>query len=366
MPGPQDRSGGRRADLPQRRRRPLHHAAAAGRRAADQVAEQPVTRRDRWTAGVVAFVVGVVVAVQGRINGEVGDAHGQWACSPPRSTSAWGSLILVVVVGAPPRHPGRPPSPAVPGRAPAAVVDAHRWRRGCDLRHRPEHHRGRPRGGALHRGHGCRLRPGPAWLVDKVRARARRAGGRHRVADGGGCPRRRRGVGRFGRTRDADGVGARSRSCCWRSRPVRPARSRWGQRPGVGRHRSAPGGDLGELHRRARGAAGDPRGAGGASTRRAVGTLEPARWTSRGCWSAVPWGCSSSPGRRGRSARSASCCCRWSCWPGTLVGAVVVDLVVPTEGATVNGYLLAGIALTFASVGLAVVRRRRNRARDRL
>ncbi len=44
---------------------------------------------------------------------------------------------------------------------------------------------------------------------------------------------------------------------------------------------------------------------------------------------------------------------------GTLVGAVVVDLVVPTEGATVNGYLLAGIALTFASVGLAVVRRRR-------
>jgi transporter family-2 protein len=44
---------------------------------------------------------------------------------------------------------------------------------------------------------------------------------------------------------------------------------------------------------------------------------------------------------------------------GTLVGAVVVDLVVPTEGAAVNGYLLAGIALTFASVGLAVVRRRR-------
>lgn len=43
---------------------------------------------------------------------------------------------------------------------------------------------------------------------------------------------------------------------------------------------------------------------------------------------------------------------------GTLVGAVVVDLVVPTEGAAVNGYLLAGIALTFASVGLAVVRRR--------
>ena len=43
---------------------------------------------------------------------------------------------------------------------------------------------------------------------------------------------------------------------------------------------------------------------------------------------------------------------------GTLVGAVVVDLVVPTGGVTVNGYLLAGIGLTFASVGLAVVRRR--------
>jgi transporter family-2 protein len=43
---------------------------------------------------------------------------------------------------------------------------------------------------------------------------------------------------------------------------------------------------------------------------------------------------------------------------GTLVGAVVVDLAVPTDGATVNGWLLMGIALTFASVGLAVMRRR--------
>ena len=43
---------------------------------------------------------------------------------------------------------------------------------------------------------------------------------------------------------------------------------------------------------------------------------------------------------------------------GTLVGAVAVDLVVPTEGADVNLYLLAGIALTFGSVGLAFVRRR--------
>jgi transporter family-2 protein len=43
---------------------------------------------------------------------------------------------------------------------------------------------------------------------------------------------------------------------------------------------------------------------------------------------------------------------------GTLVGAVVVDVVVPTEGADVNGFLLAGIALTFASVGLALMRRR--------
>jgi transporter family-2 protein len=43
---------------------------------------------------------------------------------------------------------------------------------------------------------------------------------------------------------------------------------------------------------------------------------------------------------------------------GTLVGAVVVDLVVPTEGVTINGYLLAGIALTFGSVGIAVMRRK--------
>lgn len=43
---------------------------------------------------------------------------------------------------------------------------------------------------------------------------------------------------------------------------------------------------------------------------------------------------------------------------GTLVGAVAVDLLVPTDGASVNAYLLVGIALTFASVGLAVVRRR--------
>lgn len=46
---------------------------------------------------------------------------------------------------------------------------------------------------------------------------------------------------------------------------------------------------------------------------------------------------------------------------GTLVGAVLVDLLVPTEGAAVNGYLLVGIGLTFASVGLAVVRRTRGR-----
>lgn len=47
---------------------------------------------------------------------------------------------------------------------------------------------------------------------------------------------------------------------------------------------------------------------------------------------------------------------------GTLVGALAVDLVVPPEGATVNGYLVAGIVLTFASVGLAVVRRRGGQA----
>jgi transporter family-2 protein len=43
---------------------------------------------------------------------------------------------------------------------------------------------------------------------------------------------------------------------------------------------------------------------------------------------------------------------------GTLVGAVAVDLVVPTPGAEVTANLLLGIALTGASVGLAVLRRR--------
>jgi transporter family-2 protein len=43
---------------------------------------------------------------------------------------------------------------------------------------------------------------------------------------------------------------------------------------------------------------------------------------------------------------------------GTLVGAVVVDLVFPTTGAAVNVYRIAGIALTFGSVGLAAIRRR--------
>jgi transporter family-2 protein len=42
---------------------------------------------------------------------------------------------------------------------------------------------------------------------------------------------------------------------------------------------------------------------------------------------------------------------------GTLVGAVAVDIVVPTEGATVNLYLIAGILLTFIAVGLAAARR---------
>ena len=46
---------------------------------------------------------------------------------------------------------------------------------------------------------------------------------------------------------------------------------------------------------------------------------------------------------------------------GTLVGAVMVDLALPAEGVVVNGYLLVGIALTFASVGLAVVRGRLGR-----
>ena len=47
---------------------------------------------------------------------------------------------------------------------------------------------------------------------------------------------------------------------------------------------------------------------------------------------------------------------------GTLVGAVAVDLVLPTDGAAVNAYLVGGIALTFASVGLAVMRRRGGQA----
>jgi bacterial/archaeal transporter family-2 protein len=44
---------------------------------------------------------------------------------------------------------------------------------------------------------------------------------------------------------------------------------------------------------------------------------------------------------------------------GTLIGAVVVDLAVPTEGAAVTLNLVAGISLTCLSVGVAVLRRRR-------
>jgi len=43
---------------------------------------------------------------------------------------------------------------------------------------------------------------------------------------------------------------------------------------------------------------------------------------------------------------------------GTLLGALAVDLVVPTEGAQITLNLLVGIGLTAVSVGLAVLRRR--------
>lgn len=43
---------------------------------------------------------------------------------------------------------------------------------------------------------------------------------------------------------------------------------------------------------------------------------------------------------------------------GTLIGAVAVDVVLPTEGAQITANLLVGIALTAMSVGLAVLRRR--------
>lgn len=47
---------------------------------------------------------------------------------------------------------------------------------------------------------------------------------------------------------------------------------------------------------------------------------------------------------------------------GTLLGAVAVDAVVPTEGAAITASLLAGIALTVAAVGLAMLRRGPRRA----
>jgi transporter family-2 protein len=43
---------------------------------------------------------------------------------------------------------------------------------------------------------------------------------------------------------------------------------------------------------------------------------------------------------------------------GTLIGALAVDTVVPTEGTRVTANLLVGIGLAAVSVGLAVVRRR--------
>lgn len=47
---------------------------------------------------------------------------------------------------------------------------------------------------------------------------------------------------------------------------------------------------------------------------------------------------------------------------GTLLGAVAVDAVVPTEGAAVTASLLAGIGMTVAAVGLAMLRRGPRRA----
>jgi transporter family-2 protein len=43
---------------------------------------------------------------------------------------------------------------------------------------------------------------------------------------------------------------------------------------------------------------------------------------------------------------------------GTLIGAVAVDVVLPTDGAQITANLLVGISLTAMSVGLAVLRRR--------
>jgi transporter family-2 protein len=51
---------------------------------------------------------------------------------------------------------------------------------------------------------------------------------------------------------------------------------------------------------------------------------------------------------------------------GTLLGAVAVDIVVPTGGAQLTGTLVLGVCLTFASVALAVGRvpaRRRSSGR---
>ena len=47
---------------------------------------------------------------------------------------------------------------------------------------------------------------------------------------------------------------------------------------------------------------------------------------------------------------------------GSLVGAVAVDLVAPTEGAAFTWTLVAGVLMTFLAVGLASVRRTPNRS----
>jgi transporter family-2 protein len=313
-----------------------------------------VTRRDRWTAGVVAFVVGAVVAVQGRINGEVGDLTGSGLLAAAVNFSV-GLVILVVVVAA------RRVTRDALRRLPSLVGPQLPW-------------------WTLSGGVG-----GAIYVTGQSTTVAVLGVALFTVATVAGSTG-------AGLAVDKVGLGPGGPMAVTGWRMVAAALAVVAVWVGSGGRDSAgsvsipflllalAAGAAGAvqvgLNGRVSVATGQPLVATlvnftvglavllGVVTVQALvdpeaaGTLEPLLdkpWLLVGGAMGVLFVAGSAWSVRALGVLLLSLVVL----AGTLVGAVAVDLVVPTEGAAVNGYLLAGIALTFASVGLAVVRRRR-------
>ena len=312
-----------------------------------------MTRRDRWTAGVVAFVVGAIVAVQGRINGEVGDLTGSGLLAAAVNFSV-GLVILVVVVA------GRRATRDAVRRLPSLVGPQLPW-------------------WTLSGGVG-----GAIYVTGQSTTVAVLGVALFTVATVAGSTGAGLAVDKVGL-----GPGGPVAVTAWRMVAAALAVvAVWvgsGGRDSAGSvsipflllalAAGAAGAVQVGLNGRVSVATGQPLVATlvnftvglavllGVVTVQALvdpeaaGTLEPLLdkpWLLVGGAMGVLFVAGSAWSVRALGVLLLSLVVL----AGTLVGAVVVDLVVPTEGAAVNGYLLAGIALTFASVGLAVVRRR--------